>query len=329
MYQIFTIFFLVVLNGLMPWILSRFKFREHLVLLSSVPLVFASMMLVLQISSLIDSDLSFARVQQTTGIIFLLFLSIYTGNKTHQDRFSKAKLQEMITLGRSVQDLLLPKRLEETFKSLSYAFAYEPFEGNMSGDWIKYWKTNDGRHHFLLGDVTGKGPQAALAVSIISTVVDRCIRLDNDAKSALIQINRTLFSLLKGSVGSTASGASIGQNRELKLFNTAGIGWILQDAKTVRHILGRSSILGQKNLVEISECTVKEHQWTLIYTFSDGVCNGPRAIKHLTRRLLDLNVNPLKSQDLKQEVLKIANYIGDPQDDKTLLIIKLGLADAA
>ncbi len=320
--SIAIVFAIVVVIGILPQVLGRFKLKDHLVFYSSIPLIGSTGFYILEMTSLISSDYNLLRIQLITAVLFLLSLSINAGNKTHEDRFPKIKLQEMITLGRNVQDLLLPKKLEETFKDLSYSFAYEPFEGKMSGDWIKHWKTSDGSHHFLLGDVTGKGPQAALAVSIISTVVDRCIRLDNNAKTALIQINKTLYSLLNGSMGSTASGATVRSDLGLVLYNTGGIGWILQKLDQSKHVLGRSSILGQKPYVDISEFIYKPHEWPVICTFTDGLCNGPRAIKQLSSHLLKYQSMGVNSHEIRKSALNISKIFGDPHDDKAFLVIK-------
>lgn len=321
--QIFSVFFATLATGLVPYLLGKYKIIDHLVFIASLPMVFATFLLVGEVTNFTSIGIDLLRIQLVSAVFFLLCLSIYTGSKTHNNRLEKVRLQEMITLGRNVQDLLLPKRLEGASPDLKYIFAYEPFEGKMSGDWIKYWRTKNGNHQFLLGDVTGKGPQAALAVSIISTIVDRCIRLDNDARTALIQINKTLYSLLKGNMGSTASATTIKHNGDLILYNTAGIGWIVQDQlKKDTHFLGRSGILGQKSFVEISELKVPNASWDFIYTFSDGVCNGPRAVKYLSRHLKTIEPNKIDSKSLRKEVLSVSKSIGDPQDDKTFLIIQ-------
>jgi hypothetical protein len=319
--QIIATFFGIFISAFFPYLFGKYRPIDHAVFISSFPLIVSTTLFVLQVSNVIHVEANMVRVQLITSVAFLLCLSIYTGNKTHKNRLEKVRLQEMITLGRSVQDLLLPKRLEGSSSDIKYIFAYEPFEGKMSGDWIKYWRTKNGNHQFLLGDVTGKGPQAALAVSIISTVVDRCIRLDNDAKTALIQINKTLFNLLKGNMGSTASAAMIKPNGSLTLFNTAGIGWVIHDFSKSRHILGKSGILGQKSFVEIFEAHIPESTWEYIYTFSDGVCNGPRAVRHLSKHLQTIRPGNLDSIALRGEVMGVSKLVGDPQDDKTFLLI--------
>ena len=320
--QIISILGVILVTGFMPYLFGRYKLIDNLVFISSFPMVVSTLVLIFQFSNLINVDFDLIKIQLISVVFFLLCLSIYTGNKTHKNRLEKVRLQEMITLGRSVQDLLLPKRLEGSSIELKYMFAYEPFEGKMSGDWIKYWRTKNGNHQFLLGDVTGKGPQAALAVSIISTVVDRCIRLDNDAKTALIQINKTLFSLLKGNMGSTASATTIFPSGEIILFNTAGIGWVVHERAKNRHILGRSGILGQRAFVEISEARIEAGSWSYIYTFSDGVCNGPRAVKYLSNHLNNVHAENLDSANLRKQVLGVSKSIGDPHDDKTFLMIQ-------
>lgn len=319
--QIALVFFGVFISSFFPYLLGKYKVIDHAVFVSSFPLIVSSIVFVLEITGVIQLNIDVVRIQLISAVVFLLSLSIYTGSKTHKNRLERVRLQEMITLGRSVQDLLLPKRLEGISAEIRYLFAYEPFEGKMSGDWIKYWRTKNGNHQFLLGDVTGKGPQAALAVSIISTVVDRCIRLDNDAKTALIQINKTLYNLLKGNMGSTASAATIKTDGHLTLYNTAGIGWVIQELKKNRHVLGRSGILGQKPYVEIFETKIPPSSWSYIYTFSDGVCNGPRAVKHLSKHLQSIHPGHLDSSSLRREVMRVSKTVGDPQDDKAFLFI--------
>lgn len=322
-YRFSAIFLIVLVQGWTPIFSGKFKIKEYIVIFASHLFAASTIIYLTQPTFFLISDLGSLKTQQSTTVFLLLTLSIYAGNRTHQDRITRIKLQEMISLGRNVQDLLLPKRLDEDFKTLSYSFAYEPFEGKMSGDWIKHWQTTDGSHHFLLGDVTGKGPQAALAVSIICTIVDRCMRQDLNAKAALIQINKTLHMMLNGNIGSTASGASVDPNASLVLYNTGGVGWMVQNTDTIKHILGRGSILGQKIYLDISEIKFNPNYWGVLYTFTDGLCNGPRALKLLASRIFNLQISGETPHGLKVAALNISKEIGDPQDDKAFLVIKL------
>jgi hypothetical protein len=114
-------------------------------------------------------------------ILFVVLSAVIAGefrtNLADKKRF-KAELtsiNERLELARSVQQMLMPRALESRVGDFEYKVFFDPAE-KMSGDWFNIWTDDDGELRLFIGDVVGKGPSAALAVSVVASVFSECKR---------------------------------------------------------------------------------------------------------------------------------------------------------
>jgi serine phosphatase RsbU (regulator of sigma subunit) len=212
------------------------------------------------------------------SLSFLLFsVALVTSRKIYGEKTERSRLKESLMMGRSVQELLLPQKISRGSDGVSYDFVYVPYEGLMSGDWINRWKTSDGGQHFLIGDVTGKGPAAALAVACIAMSVSKCSSRDSGMVECLRTINADLLANFKGSGTSTVSGLSIFPDATMILYNGGGLGWYHYRKGNVRHILDSGDLLGMKRDVEFRPSTEALAPGDAVLTFTDGL--APNGVK--------------------------------------------------
>ncbi len=246
-------------------------------------------------------------------------MSIIVGYVAKEEDQAKAILESSVLLGSSVQNLLLPKKLAGNHFQLEYQFFYRPFESQMSGDWLHQWVTRDGTVHFLLGDVTGKGPQAALAVAMIASVVDYSSQKDQNARDCMHEINSCLYEMFQTKMLTTCSGASISLDGSAQLYNAGGLGWYLASSKGTKHHLTRASVVGLTPRLNLTPTTLALKPGDTLVTLSDGLGASPRILKKISN---DLNTMTRQTQDLQEIIHFLAKDSGTRVDDQAMLAIK-------
>lgn len=230
-------------------------------------------------------------------------------------------VEARLALGRAVQELLLPQQMAGSALHYRYSFTYEPAE-EMAGDWLGYWKVNDNEVRIFIGDVTGKGPQAALAVSAIASVIDECKQEATSIKECLGKINLRLQRLFNGRVGTTLSVVAIRSDSTCDLYNCGAAGWILvNNERDLKFLPLRSSALGTSSALRIAHAEVYLSPDTILCSFTDGVMEGSRALKNLQRLLRGCDGN-LDFCRLK-EMLFAAGEGRVLDDDRTIVMLKV------
>jgi hypothetical protein len=235
----------------------------------------------------------------------------------------KGKLAESMSLGRTVQDFLLPANGVSMEDHLTYLFRYAPHGGEMSGDWLKHWRTDDGATHFLIGDVTGKGPQAALTVAMVMSVVSESILKQEDAGACMRSINHHLHRMFAGKIVTAAAAASVYPDGRALIYNAAALGWCVWNGGRFRHHLGRSSMLGLHPDIEPAPTCLTLHNGDHLMALTDGVASDPRSLRRLLSRLADELRTHSDLEALGEAALEhgISSAI---VDDRALVAIKIG-----
>jgi hypothetical protein len=261
-------------------------------------------------------------------LAFFLILSAITatefGLTISAKELSEAKievLEDRLELAQTVQQMLLPKKLTEICDTYAYRFHYETAE-KMSGDWINIrFDEETGVKHLLFGDVVGKGPQAALAVAAVSSILSDARSRSLTIPESLNSLNRHLKLLFEGHINTTVAAASIHPDGTLELYNCGTIGWFVVTGPKVEFLPLRSAPLGFHDEARIGyKKTVLADDMT-IFTFSDGCLEGPRAVKTLTKAIK--NDPALAHGDMAELLDMIIEYGRESAklDDKTAVVV--------
>ena len=266
-----------------------------------------------------------------SGISSATALFLIMIHRISTDYAAKGKLEKSITLGRSVQNLLLPHDLSYQGNGFDAQFIYHPYEEQMSGDWVNYWRTSDGNVHLVIGDVVGKGPPAALAVATIASIIDRCIQNDIGLEKCCSEINMGLFRLFKGGGQTTISAATITMDNKVILYNSGGLGWFITRGSRVLHQLTPGRFLGQERDFKLDTSTFVLMPGDLLFSFTDGVCEGTKAHRKLSLEVAELlaiggdvvtyfheKIGKVKVRDVHDDRTAIViRYNGQERDSKT------------
>jgi serine phosphatase RsbU (regulator of sigma subunit) len=231
-------------------------------------------------------------------------------------------VNERLELGRTVQSMLLPPSMQGEFGRFSFRYYYDPAE-KMSGDWLNIWRS-ERQNHLFLGDVVGKGPQAALAVAAIASVI-------NDSKfhgltiaQTIERINCQLIDLFQKHITSTFSSVTFHEDGSIELHNAASLGWFALHGNKVQHLPMRSMPLGVVKNAPLATVKRTFEPGTTLFAFTDGVLEGSRALKNLFTKLKAMPDDAELTFDELHEMLLTLGKEHVLVDDKSVLIVKIG-----
>ena len=252
------------------------------------------------------------------------FVAIATGLRTLRLHQRTYQVEQAIILGKSVQDLLLPTAIEGKCHGFSYEFRYAPFKDSMSGDWIQSWQTENGDLSLMLGDVTGKGPQAAITVAAIAAIVNMYKGLKRPLDEEIIQkINSTLFAMFVGRITSTITALTIHPDHTVTLYNTGGQGWFLVTKNTARHFMLRSNLAGSHPFILVGSTSLTLGTDDLLFTVTDGVCEGGVGFKRMADLAAEIN---RREGCLKDYSNGLWSMSPNQADDRALILLHVDQA---
>ena len=116
------------------------------------------------------------RYQSLYDVAMFCFLSALLAfglNRTMSKLRQSSRLESEVAAGQSVQQTLLPPRLESTSENFHWSVVYRA-ASHLGGDFYRVQEDADGLWVFL-GDVSGKGVAAAIAVSYVLALLDQRI----------------------------------------------------------------------------------------------------------------------------------------------------------
>lgn len=228
-------------------------------------------------------------------------------------------MEERLELGRSVQNLLLPAEREGESSGARYQFFLESAQ-TMAGDWFFVWEAKPGETRLFMGDVTGKGPQAALAVAAIISSLSGCQEENLSVEDAIDRLNRRIHGLFKGKVLTVMNVTVIQEGRRVDLYNCGSIGWVVRQGDRYLYVTAPGSQIGSSPGISIRKRSVALAPGETIVTFTDGILEGSRALKKLISGLSE--AHGLKNGADHFAVAVEAGRDSVQADDRTLLFVQ-------
>ncbi len=279
----------VILGSLFNHIYANYYKSKHRLKLSLAyslcfpPLTFGAIALGLQYLGFIPYFPQLLDFQFLAVIYFLMLMSLVIGLNVHQEKIVNAHLKQEMILGRSVQELFIPLKLEVDESDLNFKYRYQPFYGMMSGDWVKSWATQDGKRHFLIGDVAGKGPQAALAVGVIAVTIHLAMRHNQSLEDCLKAINGVLYRIFGGVLTTKATGVTITPHHRLYVYNAGGTGCYKIYGNRVQHLLTPGPVLGRVAQVTFDRLESYLGDKEILISYTDGFAPFYKSIRKMLK----------------------------------------------
>ena len=174
----------------------------------------------------------------------------------------------------------------------------------------------------ILGDVTGKGPSAAVAVGVIKSELALHREIDTPMGDILESVNKRLYSTFAGYLTSATTAVVLHDSGAIEVYScgSQGVVEVNTDANSVSFHSGSSSSLGHSDLCKPYYKSLGIQNNRVIMFFSDGLLEGSRSLARL--RKIHTKSPIQRNMD---EWYKFVDEIGAANrldDDKTMVVIK-------
>ena len=237
-----------------------------------------------------------------------------------RDRLA-AELDRELEQAREIQRALLPGRMPEGFP----AFGLNVSAKQLSGDFYDYFALPDERVFFCLGDVSGKGANAAILMAKVAGLC-RCLARQRAALAQLVEmVNREIAETsAHGMFVTLACGVFDPGTEQLEFVNAGHLPGLLLPREGKPQLLQAQS----PPLGVLDDTTYVEERHSLsghdLYLFSDGVteCRSDDGSELGIGGLLKLLLATRDQQAQKQLQLIVHRLLGEQseaRDDLTLL----------
>lgn len=250
--------------------------------------------------------------------LFLLLISLNAGSFIISEKIAGEKLAQTLELGHKVQKLLFPSKKSGKVGAYHFAFDLRTEIGMMSGDWIYYWQTSDQTLHVIMGDVAGKGPQAALVVSAIFMVLERQKQMDAPLTPCFQLISHTLYQMFSSNAATTATGFSLKANGQMTVINSGGMGLLHTHKGSTRHLLWDGPILGISPQIEVSGINFQVNLGDLLVMATNGVASRCHYLKSFVNEAFKYTKD-LSAEKICSELMEWSSH--RHQDDRALFVI--------
>lgn len=239
--------------------------------------------------------------------------------RREQEEREKLRLAEALLIGQTAQELLLPMNIERQHKNIRLQYRCQPHI-TMAGDWMDSWEGPDGQVIILLGDVSGKGPSAAIAMASIMTLTQEFRMNHNNLKRAVEIMSPRIFDLFKGAIVSTWAGVEILPDGTMSFSGGGSPGWFLLAPDRCTTLSCRLPMMGlSKEPIPFQSETIPFHANTTVVSVSDGICGSSRQLRQFTERLK--TIGSKTSEEIISELFDFASK-QKIADDRSLVVIE-------
>ena len=241
-----------------------------------------------------------------------------------RDRLA-SELNRELGLAREIQKSLLPPQMGKNFPLCGINISAR----DLSGDFYDYFTLPDGRIYFTLGDVSGKGVNAALLMAKTSSLF-RCLGKRIHSPGELLkQINLELCETsIHGMFVTMIAGIYCPDSKWLKLVNAGNSPALIVSRQGLAREIGAQA----PPLGVVVEAEFPELEYNLgddsLYMFSDGVTEGfiadktTMGLSGLFKSIVTMPANLSLDQRIQRLVSCFRTSNMTLRDDVTLLLLE-------
>jgi serine phosphatase RsbU (regulator of sigma subunit)/predicted ester cyclase len=254
--------------------------------------------------------------------------STLRGELLEQERIERERIEQDLRVARSIQQASLPKEVP-TLEGWQIAPYYQPAR-EVGGDFYDFFELEDGQIGLAVGDATGKGVPAALAVTASCSML-RAVAQDSGYSpgEVLGRVNETLVARIPPNMFVTCFYAILDPNSCTLSYANAGHDlpylWHGGDAEELR---ARGMPLGLMPGMEYEEkeIVLQEGDSTLLYTDGLVVAHDPQREMFGFPRLQALVAEHGEQQALGDFLMEeLYSFVGESweqEDDITLVTLR-------
>jgi len=248
------------------------------------------------------------------------------GAQLYHATLSRALLERELSMASEIQQALLPPSRHEA-NGYEIAAASVPCR-TIGGDFFDYFDLPDGRFAFVLGDVAGKGPPAALLAGVIQGIFASRAQLGGEPAETLAHVNNVLVRRAIESRFATVVYGILSDGR-LTYCNAGHNPPLLIGHKGPQRLDKGGPVIGMFKDTSFEQETVQLHEGDQLIVFSDGITDAAnhQGVDFGEDRLLNCikDRSNLTPPDMLQNILNDVRQFcsGAPQnDDLTALVLR-------
>lgn len=253
--------------------------------------------------------------------VYALLITGVTVHKFRQARRQQLQLESALDMARQVQLSLQPPELVD-FGYAQLACQIEMAK-ELGGDFVCYQPCKHG-HFILIGDVMGKGAQAALTAAYVKGLFDELARTLDDPRELLMILHEHLME--RTMVDSFLAATCVLLDRDKKCWKICRAG--LPAAGVVR-LDGSCTCAGDPGIMlgipvtpQLSTCHVDYEAGDQFFLASDGLCEEEHLPSEVVNALLSVASRPPEAA-LRHCVTMLRNSMSvGAEDDKTAVLIR-------
>src|SRR5215210_7727337 len=250
--------------------------------------------------------------------------------RMEQERIERERVEQELRVARSIQQASLPKEVPQ-LEGWQISPFYQPAR-EVGGDFYDFFDLSDGRVGVAVGDATGKGMPAALAVSATSSMLRAVAQALNSSTpgEALSRINETLLARIPSNMFVTCFYGILDPKSGHLSYANAG-----HDLPYVRHgdgdaeeLRARGMPLGLMPGMGYEEREVSLREGNCILFYSDGLveAHDPNGEMFGFPRLRALIAEHGEEKSLEETLLEqLYSFVGEgweQEDDITLVTLR-------
>lgn len=263
----------------------------------------------------------FERVLFSLFCVYAVLIAGVTVHKFRQAKRQQLQLESALDMARQVQISLQPPSLVD----FGYAQLASQIEmaKQLGGDFVCHQATSKG-HFILIGDVMGKGAQAALTAAYVKGLFDELARTVEDPQILLMVLHEHLVE--RTVVDSFLAATCVLLDREARCWRICRAG--LPAAGVVRLdgscecVSDPGIMLGIPVPLSLSTCEVAYQPGDQFFLASDGLCEEEQLPSQLVNALLSAaGRSPEQALRHCVKTLRNSTSVG-AEDDKTAILIR-------
>ncbi len=251
-----------------------------------------------------------------------------------RESLEKERLEQELRVAHEAQMKLLPKSMPEVPGVEIDAVSIPANE--VGGDYYDFFDLGD-RLGLVVGDVSGKGPQAAFYMAEVKGIIEALSRIYASPRELLIRVNETLYHTLDRQAFVTLIYAVIDPQLRRLVFSRAGHTPVLYasaNGAVPRYLeppgLGLGLDRGELFKKVITEEHVELKPGDVLVFYTDGVIEArdTTQTEFDEERLLELvsSTDCTSSHELKEHIVEeVRKFVGDAKvhDDLTLVVVRV------
>lgn len=259
----------------------------------------------------------------------LAIISIENAN-LFKEAIEKERIEKDLELAKKIQNNLLPKK-QPAFKNLEIAAVNETAR-QVGGDYYDLVKLDENRLLFAIGDVSGKGVQAALIMANVQAFLKSITKQNLPLDESTNLMNDLVSENTSGGGFITFFWGIINnENKELTYVNAGhNPPLLIRDGKIEKLKTGGMILGVMETMIPYKKETVKLKENDLLVLFTDGITEAmnTKQEEFSDERLENLclnksDVDPDEILEMILEEVKIFTKGAEQSDDITSLILKI------